>query len=73
MSPQFSILFCPKCASPQPMNVSRTEREEKNSYGRTIAFLITSYHCAACGSFVHSEELEAGHTSDRPTTTSGSA
>lgn len=52
-----SSLFCPRCAAPQPMNQSITEKEITGPGGEIIRLLIRTYHCAICYSFVRSESV----------------
>jgi predicted nucleic-acid-binding Zn-ribbon protein len=55
--------FCPKCLSPQNMNVSITTREGTDSEGKITKIETQTYHCEACHSFVRSEEIEVADDS----------
>jgi len=50
-------LYCPRCASAQPMNQSTTEQETTGPDGEAIKLVIRSSHCAVCYSFVRSESI----------------
>jgi hypothetical protein len=52
-----SSMYCPRCATPQPMNISASEQEITGPGGETIRLLIETYHCATCKSFVRSESI----------------
>lgn len=53
-----SIAYCPKCLAPQNMLLSTTVREETDPQAGVRKFKVDSYQCAACHSFVKSEESE---------------
>jgi hypothetical protein len=59
-----TTLFCPKCAVPQPMNVSSLRREQTDPDGEVRKVVSTSYHCAICFSFVRSEDRVDDQTED---------
>jgi len=50
-------LFCPRCASPQPMNQTTLEQEITGPDGEAIKLVIRTSHCAICYSFVRSESI----------------
>ena len=50
-------MFCPRCATPQPMNRSTSEQEITGPGGAEIKLVIETYHCAICLSFVRSESV----------------
>lgn len=52
-----SLMFCPRCASAQPMNISASEQEITGPGGEEIRLLIETYYCATCHSFVRSESI----------------
>ncbi|HWO00352.1 MAG TPA: hypothetical protein VNS63_13905 [Blastocatellia bacterium] len=50
-----SLLFCPRCATNQPMNFSTSEQDVTGPGGESIKLVTETYHCAICYSFVKSE------------------
>jgi len=50
-------LYCPRCATAQPMNQSTTEQEVTGPDSETIKLVIHTSHCAVCYSFVRSESI----------------
>jgi ribosomal protein S27AE len=50
--------FCPRCQSPQNMEVTISQREEVDSEGNSRKIVTKSYDCENCGSFVRSEDIE---------------
>jgi hypothetical protein len=78
-----SSMFCPKCATTQPMNLSIAEQETTGPEGETIRLMIETYHCSICHSFVRSESVHErddavddhqapnGHTKDESRSING--
>ena len=53
-----SVEFCPKCLSPQNMNLSTSVREQADSEGAIKKIMTKNYQCEVCHSFVRGEDFE---------------
>jgi hypothetical protein len=52
-----SLLFCPKCSGPRPMDLSTSEQEITGPDEQIIKVVTEVYHCSICHSFVRSESI----------------
>ncbi len=52
--------FCPKCGAVRNMEVTTSRREVVDADGNAREVVTKVLHCETCGSFVRSEETEAG-------------
>ena len=59
------IEMCPSCRVPRNLRVSWSRRTERGPDGVERDVVTTSYHCAACGTFVRSGEDQARATGPR--------
>lgn len=60
-----SLMYCPKCSEPRPMNLSTTEQEITGPDDQIIRVVTETYHCAICHSFVRSESIHKQADDDR--------
>jgi hypothetical protein len=49
--------WCPRCQAWQSTHVSTSHRQETDEQGHTIQITTHSYHCATCGTILHSEDM----------------
>ena len=52
-----SSIFCPRCATVQPMNRSTSEQDITGPNSEKIKLVIQTCHCATCHTFVRSESI----------------
>jgi len=50
--------FCPRCRAVRIMRISVSQRKAVDSKGNIRKILTKIYHCATCGSFVYSKDIE---------------
>ena len=50
--------WCPRCQAWQSTHISTSHRQEVDEQGNTVQITTHSYHCAACGTTLHSEYTE---------------
>lgn len=63
-------LLCPRCQSLQAMEVTRSERHERNEDDHSFKISTKSYHCKKCHAFVQSDDIilpmDVADSSDDP-------
>ena len=66
--------MCPMCRDLRNMSVTTKRRKVVDPDGNTKEILTKTYHCATCGSFVRSEDIETeDDSSDKGIFLSGTA